>query len=342
MKRLIYIANIRLPTERAHGIQIMKTCEALADNGVEVELVVPNRKTHIVGDPFTYYGIKNNFKITKLWCLDVVHWGRIGFWIESLTFVEKATWYLLFKNEIFFTRDEFLAFYIKILGKNVVWEAHMGQKNIFARLTIKMGVSLIAISQGLKNLYPNASRVLVAPDGVDLKHFDISLSREEAKKHLGFGLKNKLVIYTGSRHLWKGVEILEEASKLLPQDVEVMIITGKLHTEIPLYLKAADVLVLPNSAKKDISRLYTSPMKLFEYMASGTPIVASDLPSIREILDDSTVFFFTSDSPESLAEAIQKALSNKAEAKVKAENAHKLSSNYTWDKRAKKIIEFIK
>jgi len=197
------------------------------------------------------------------------------------------------------------------------------------------------LSQGLKNLYPNASRVLVAPDGVDLKLFDIPLSREEAKKHLGLRSNKKLVIYTGSRHLWKGVETLDEVSKLLPHNIEVMIITDKPHTEIPLYLKAADVLILPNSAKEDISKLYTSPMKLFEYMASGTPIVASDLPSIREILNDSAAFFFAPDSPESLAEAIQEALSNEAIAKSKAENAHKIALNYTWDRRAERIIRFI-
>ncbi|HRY62339.1 MAG TPA: hypothetical protein P5056_01035 [Candidatus Paceibacterota bacterium] len=61
--KISYLANIRIPTDRAHGIQIMKTCEALSSQGVVVELVVPSRKNSIKEDPFSYYQVKENFKI---------------------------------------------------------------------------------------------------------------------------------------------------------------------------------------------------------------------------------------------------------------------------------------
>ena len=76
MKKIIYVANIRLPTEKAHGVQIMKMCEALARAGAIVELVVPNRHTHIGGDPFTYYEVEENFIITKLWVIATKY--RVG------------------------------------------------------------------------------------------------------------------------------------------------------------------------------------------------------------------------------------------------------------------------
>ena len=181
----------------------------------------------------------------------------------------------------------------------------------------------------------------MARDGVDLKVFDIDVSLKEAREKLDLPLYHELVVYTGSRQSWKGVEILEKASSIWKSAAKLLVISGKPHTQIPLYLKAADVLVLPNTAKEDISLLYTSPMKLFEYMAANRPIVASDLPSLREILDESTACFFEPDNPESLARAIENVLAHKEEADKKAQRAFSKVKEYTWEKRAEKIIRFI-
>jgi hypothetical protein len=84
-----------MPTEKAHGIQIVKTCEALADYGVKVELLVPDRKNPIKDDPFEFYKIAKNFAIKKVPCLDLINipfLKKITFWLESFTF------YLSVKN----------------------------------------------------------------------------------------------------------------------------------------------------------------------------------------------------------------------------------------------------
>lgn len=114
------------------------------------------------------------------------------------------------------------------------------------------------------------------------------------------------------------------------------------HQEIPYWLKAADVLVLPNSAKEKISRFYTSPLKLFEYMASGTPIVASDLPSIREVLNEKNAVLVKPDSPEFLTAGIMKVLENPYLSDKISKQAFQDVQNYTWEKRAEKILRFIK
>ena len=110
---------------------------------------------------------------------------------------------------------------------------------------------------------------------------------------------------------------------------------------MPLSLKSADVLVLPNSNREKLSRAYTSPMKLFEYMASGRPIVASDVPSLREILDETNCYFFTPDDPESLAQVVITTINN-PEAQKKADKARKDVEKYSWDKRAVAIMEFMR
>ena len=115
-------------------------------------------------------------------------------------------------------------------------------------------------------------------------------------------------------------------------------IIGRKMKRAPALLAGCRCAVLPNSAEDVISVQYTSPLKLFGYMAAGVPIVASDLPSIREILSDDMAFFCTPDSPEALAAAIQQAVADPKEAHMRAERARLHSNNYGWDTRAKSIL----
>jgi glycosyltransferase involved in cell wall biosynthesis len=118
----------------------------------------------------------------------------------------------------------------------------------------------------------------------------------------------------------------------------VRILGPKPHADIPYYLRAADILVLPNSAKDTDARLYTSPMKLFEYMASGTPIIAADVQSLREILSDTTATFFTPDSAEAFAVRVSEVFAHNDEAREKARVASLSVQEYSWTNRAKNIL----
>ncbi len=117
----------------------------------------------------------------------------------------------------------------------------------------------------------------------------------------------------------------------------IRIVGHRPHAEVPLWQRAADILVLPNTAKEAISRFYTSPMKLFEYMASGTPIVASDLPSVTEILTSERGVLVEPDNPKALASAIGRALADE-QAAARAGRAQAWVAEHTWAKRAARIL----
>lgn len=368
--KLFYIANIRLPTEKAHGIQIMEMCAAFSDQGIDVELIVPHRKNTILVDPFEYHDTRRVFSIHTLPSIDFVRLGRIGYWATLVVFVVSAVGYLLFKKDaIFYSRDELFVLIFRYLGKNVIWEGHTGQKNLIARLAVHSRVPTVVITEGLRELYlslgAHTANIFVAPDGADLGRFNIDMSQETARKELGLPLDKKIALYKGHLYEWKGAHTLARAAQhLRPHGVicvfiggtdadvasfrnefghekNVLILGNKPRQETPIYQKAADLLVIPNSAKDDVSKLYTSPMKLFGYMASGVPIIASDLPSLREIIDERLAYFFMPDDPKSLADTIVSALKDYPEAKKKGAAALLLAENYSWQKRAQNILDFI-
>ena len=221
-------------------------------------------------------------------------------------------------------------------------------------------------------------RIRVFSDGVDLGKFSINNFQfsnekgENIRKKLGIKEGEKVVMYVGSLKKWKGVETLIESFHELkvkslklkvklvivgkgPEEESLRLKVKKLRLEskvifagfadrknVPVYMAAADALVLPNSGQEDISRLYTSPLKMFEYMAAGRPIVATDLPSIREVLSEKTAFLFKVDDKADLAEKIKIALEDEEGARRRSRVALKEVRDYSWEKRARKISDKMK
>jgi len=367
--KIVYLANIRIPTEKAHGIQIMKMCEAFAMSGHQIELVVPWRFNHLKEDVFKYYGMKKSFKIKKIPSIDLIGLP-FGFWIQSISFSFFSFFYLLFaKADIIYCRNPLVLSFLGWFKKNIVYEMHTVPKSFFIYKGIfKRAKAIVVITQSIKDSFIKRgidnNKILVAPDSVDLKQFDIQESQEECRKKLNLPLDKKIVLYTGHLYKWKGVYVLAEASKFLDKDVLVVFIGGtekdeqefrdknrdldnililghKPYSEMPYYLKTADVLVLPNSAKERISREWTSPMKMFEYMTSQKPIVASDIPSLREILNENNAILVDPDNPKKLAEGIKELLKNTNFSDKISKQAFKDVQKYSWGKRTKIIISFL-
>lgn len=369
-----YIADTRLPTERAHATQIIKMCESFADQDkVSVELVVPFRKPAFDADVFSYYGVKRNFGITKVWGLDLLgktlKLGKFFYIIDYLVFgfglFRSRSKY---RGDIIYSRDPILLSLFSKKKNTLCVELHsLSKKKIFISF-VNRAHKIFVLNNIMKDELVgrgiSASKIDVASDAVRVEEFDINVTRTEARQKLELPLFADIVGYTGHLYDWKGAHNLAEAAILLPDIVFVfvggvdkeleafklkygkyknIVITGfKSRELIPLYLKASDILVLPNSAKTRISSLYTSPLKLFEYMAAHKPIIASDLPSMREVLIEDDAILSKPDDAPALAESIRSLIANKSLMDTLSRNVALKVRAYTWEARAGKIINFIK
>lgn len=362
--KILYIANVRLPTEKAHGIQIMKTCEALVRAGASVELVVPTRTNPITDSASAYYAMPDTFPITYLPVPDTVgHWGQFGFLLQTMRFARAAHRYAKTKEyDVIYGRDERVLGHLASHGHTVVWETHTGAWNTPARSLARNARALIAISEGLRTFYIERGiapeRITVAHDGVDLSDFNTPKTRTEIRAQFNLDPTIFVAAYIGRLNAEKGAYTFFKASELLSADMQAVAIGGTeddVHTlpsqypkvrflgsrpyrELPDNQAMADVLVLPNSAQYAVSAHYTSPLKLFAAMASNVPIIASDVPSIREVLDDSMAYLIPADDAPALADTIRRSAAEPAIAQEKARLARMAVERYTWDNRAHTIL----
>jgi glycosyltransferase involved in cell wall biosynthesis len=208
----------------------------------------------------------------------------------------------------------------------------------------------------LESRFGERSRVAVIPDGVRLASGRVFTPP--------FRSGPPTVGYSGHFYPWKGVDTVLQALALAPgfrgllvgghprePDLERMTalarelgledrveFTGLVSPgQVQARLYEADILVLPNHANA-VSSSYTSPLKMFEYLAAGRPIVASDLPAFREILRDgeNALLVLPGDAAE-FAAAFRRLLDDPTMAERIARTAWEEAAAHTWDARAARI-----
>jgi len=376
--KLIYISNTRLPSEKANSYQTMQMCNSFSKVFDEVELWTGKsrntKELNAINDVYGYYNIQETFTIRKffqfdskvLFKLNQFLWANLKNLIFSINTCLCLIKYKKSRNMYIYSRDWgflFVFLFFKKIGLvniKIFYESHKYYKFLSKSLIKVDGV--VVINNYLNRLHKDCGieKLFLAHDGVNIDEYkDISDYDFQPKKN------SLRVVYTGSLFLWKGVNTLVDSLSYLPRRCQLIFIGGsgeyllnfKRYVEdsghssrieiiphIPKkklleFIEKADLLVLPNSAKDKMS-LFTSPIKLFEYMASKRPIVASSLPSIKEILiDKKNAILFEPDNPIDLAKKINLAFSEDCEYIVN--NAYEDVKIYTWDLRAKGIANFI-
>lgn len=375
---MFFILHGRFPGEKAAAVFAAKNAEAFADAGMAVTFLAPRRIGMAKKTPAEFYGIKNNFKMVYVPTIDLFFLPflkRFAFVVSYVLFSKMVLMYLLLhaqKDDVIYSNEALPLLLASVRFPNTFYEVHDFPKEtrfyrvLFSRIRLAIATNRWKQKKIAELFNMSAEKLLYAPNAVDFSKFEHADGTAIRQQY--FGTKDAIVIgYVGALRTMgveKGVGTLLQAMRVLGGAFEALIIGGdaadiayyrKLaadrgvadrliftgwvkHDEVPHYLKACDILVAPFPAD-DHYRFYMSPMKLFEYMASGRPIVASDIASIREVVDETMVFFARPDDPRSLASTIQMVFTSSKEAKRRSENARRESRKYTWEARAEKIIE---
>ena len=365
------------PSIYANNFNVMKMCAAFSEVGLQTKLVVSRTKKtaarleNLNGSLWDFYGAKNNFEI---------EWMRFGYSLPRLRRSLHALYAVVYairnRVKLVYTRSEWIALFFNLLGIRTCLELHQWNGDISQRLLLlfskklfkKSGIVCIShnLARTLKENGLLVSLLFVAHDAVDLGRFGNPITKSDARSELKLPDNRKIVGYAGSLYEGRGVDVILKAAKKTP-DVCFFIVGGNdndilmwksraremsvdnvrfvgfvRHSMLPVYLFAADVLVMPHTEDCDIIE-FTSPMKMFEYMASGRPIIASDFPVFREVLmhEKNALLVKPSDHNE-LASAMKRLLNDSVLTDKLAQQALLDVQNFTWEKRASNIFEFMK
>ena len=375
--KLVYIASVRLPSEKANSLQIMKVCESLATYFDSLELwtgVSRNTKEmNNVKDIYEYYSVSKKFKINYYRQIDSFFLAQVNEWLWSNVRGLSLTinlivnlFYLKNRTDIVvYTRHILILPFFSFLKKlgifkfPIYFEAHKFSNRI--AYFVRHIDGLVVINNFLKRQYKSfgISHVLTSHDGVSLESFN-KISNYQFKKKSHF-----VLMYFGNLFPWKGVYTLVNCMKFLGPNFKLILIGGSEkaqkdlcdfavkeglnkniefidhipQSELIPRINDSDVLILPNS-KKYIENKSTSPIKLFEYMASRRPIIASNIDSLKEVLSENNAFFFKSDNAEDLAKKVIEVCSSDCSEVVN--NAYSEAHKFTWAERARNISLFIK
>lgn len=364
---MYYIAHARMPSNKAYGIQMAKMCEAFIESGVELTLVVSSRGT---GSLQEAYALSCEVPVRRIPVLDLQFLGAIGYRLTALQFMVGTSFFLLSKmlsNEKFvmytIDMDNFSFGPLALFPRPLFAEMHSTKtRNVFTRRFFNRA-GIIATNTIIGESIAAAcavspERMLIEPNGVDAAVLSDVRTKEGARDMLGLP-DTPYALYVGRFYEWKGLGILSDAasSSSLPIHLvggtreEYESVTGKsgkslvFHglrpsAEMPLWIASADVVLLLGTRTNQDSYRYTSPMKIFEYLAAQRPIVASKTPANTSIIAADAAFWYEPDDTASFATAIREASTSSArELRIAAGRA--LAERHTWKRRAERILAFM-
>jgi len=358
--KLFYITRVDIPSNSAQSIQIYAMCKVFAQENIDFKLISPkNYKNENLQSEFRWDKVDIVFKRFKY----------LEFSVRSFLKVLKE------KPTNIFTRDVFIAFILSFFNIKVVYEAHKEPRSKIAHILLnylknKNNFQLVVISNALKNFYIKdynfqKEKILVCHDGVFLESYEKyrNISKDKLRGELNLPKDKFIVMHTGSLYKGKDAELFKVIIDNFPNILFVQV--GGKEKEIQkykdFYKKNNNIIFLPHQSHENIIKYqmsadvlfyaltksnnlwqYTSPLKLFEYMATEIPILGSNIGSVGEVLNSENAIVFNPEDSNSIIKGMTWILNNRKEAKIRALNALKeVRYKYTWQKRVRKILSFL-
>lgn len=374
--KIACISASQVPSTAANSIQVMKACQALAQLGHSIHLLVPD-----AGQPGAapagwpeladFYGLQTVFSVE--WLRSIPRWRRWDFCLHAARRARAL------KADVVYAWPLQAAVFANLLHFPVLLEMHgppegrvgrhlfgdylrMGGKKRFLPITHAL---LKILEQTYRRKF-KPGEVVITPNGVDLERFQNLPQANEARKQLGLA-EAFSAGYTGHLYQGRGLPLLEELARRFPeiqfvwvggraedveswkarlagQQINNVVLPGFVeNSRLPLYQAAMDVLLMPyerqiSGSSGGNSADYCSPMKMFEYMACGRAIISSDLPVIKEVLNEGNALLCPPEDTQAWTEAIQSLESDPALRSKLGACALRDSQAFTWLRRAQNAL----
>lgn len=374
--RIAYLARSIVPSRTANSVHVMKTCQAYARLGHMVDLWVPAWCEGVepnVRDLHAFYGVEPSFTVHRV---PMPFAGRLeAAWLSGFLPLLAR----LGRPALVHSRSLASAWGAAcLLRAPTLFETHAPRPESprLAKLFDELAASpylrgVIVITRALASLVapdlPAGANLIVAPDGVDAAWLDQAPSRGEARRTLDLaGETRRIAVYTGQLYEGRGVGLIldvarrrsdhlfvlvgghsadVERTRERARELDNVVVAGfRPPAEIPAWLAAADVLLMPYADRVAIagggdSSAWASPMKMFEYLAAGRPILASTLPVLREVLADGVnALLLPYDRAEAWSEALARLAAEAGLAEALARTARRHAAGYTWEERSRRLL----
>ena len=361
--KIFCVSMAQIPSDTANSIQVMKVCQAFVQLGHAVNLLVPGKQPTTMQPQQlqNHYGLQVTFPIEWL----PIHNRRLFPW--------KAVWRARRSGaDLLYAWPLQTAALGLLAGMPSMLELHDFPSGTFGPLWLRLFLfipgrkRLLPITEALRRfLYLPEQKTVVAPDGVDIERYRDLPESGSVRRQLNLP-EAATVLCTGHLYAGRGAELFLKLAKEFPQvsfvwvggrpvDVEAwkgradsltnVLFTGFVPNElIPLYQSAADILLMPYEREVTTSSggntaEICSPMKMFEYMACGRAILSSDLPVLREVLDDTKAVFCPLEDAEAWKSTLGGLLADPQRRQGLGQRAREAAGQYSWVERAKRTLQ---
>ncbi|MEY4544321.1 MAG: hypothetical protein RL685_516 [Pseudomonadota bacterium] len=370
--KIAYVFDRPLPARETDSEQALQTLSAFARQGAEVRLVLPaQRSARSAKELSEHYEVQGDFELVSA-PTPFESWPTPRKWWHAARAPQLPA---VTSADLVYTRNFPTLFALARGRQPFAYETYRPWPDQFRVLRPAFRAALrsphflgaVLHSQLASDCYARlgvpSERLLVAHNGHDPARFVDPPPRAELRAALGLPAERALVVYTGHINLTKGLDTVLQLARRLPEALFLLVgsegrgaveVLARKHANIQFvpwqpfetvtrYLLAADVLLQPPSGVplRFIGNTVL-PMKIFLYLAAGRPIVAPDLPDVREVLShDVNALLVAPGDHAAAADAVARLLAEPALARRLADTARQTAAGLTWDARAKKVLTYL-